>query len=91
MTIRQTYPALPFIYLTAYGRLPVFEDIARLQNAPLLTKPVDADTLHEEIEKAVKDHKARRIVGKPIRTGIISLVRENIEALEKAREASCKA
>lgn len=85
MKIREHYPKLPFIYLTAYGKLPVYVDIAKAQDAPLLTKPVELDELVAEIEAHVKDFRSRRMVGTPIRDGLPRFVEQHINEIEKAR------
>lgn len=89
--IREFYPALPFIYLTAFGRLPVFVDIAQAQGAPLLTKPVDAEILVAEIEKAVKNYEGRRVIGKPMRDSIPSVLRHSIDEVARARSTNGEA
>jgi CheY-like chemotaxis protein len=88
MLIREQYPRLPFIYLTAYKHLPVFVDIAKVQDAPLLDKPVDLDALVKQIEETTRNFETRRVVGKEMSSSVPSLVRQHIDEVTKLREAS---
>lgn len=88
MAIREAYPRLPFIYLTAFGKLPIFVDIAKTQGAPLMTKPVDLDELAAEIERTIKGWEERRTAsGKLVREGVPRFVEQHIAEIERSREA----
>ncbi len=52
--IREGYPTLPVIILTAYGSIPEAVEATKRGVFSFLTKPFDSATLLEEIEKALR-------------------------------------
>jgi CheY-like chemotaxis protein len=87
--VRQVYPMLPIIFLTAYGRLPAFLDIAEALRIPLETKPVDPERFIALIAKTVRDYSSARMVGTPLR--IPPIMAEHIRDVAEAREGATRA
>jgi DNA-binding response OmpR family regulator len=62
--IRAKYSQIPFIFLSAYGRLPAFVDSAKALNAPLLIKPIDPDEYVAAIRAQIDNNPNRPPGGK---------------------------
>lgn len=84
--IRGIYDGLPFMYLTAYGKLPVFEEEARAVDALLFTKPINPETLKSVLESALEGYLDARTVGRPV--AVPQVLREHIEEINRALHAS---
>jgi CheY-like chemotaxis protein len=84
--VRAAYPQVAIILLTAYGRLPAFEDIALEVNAPLVTKPVELDELLSSVAVTLRDFQGRREQGKPV--SVPAVLRDVIEEVAQKRAAT---
>jgi DNA-binding response OmpR family regulator len=84
---RQVYPHIPFIFLTAYGKLPAFIEIAEMLGAPLEVKPINVDELLPLLAATLRDFQARRQTGRA-RLEVPPVLRERIETVREARAAT---
>ncbi len=58
--VRQQFPGLPVILITAHGTVDSAVEALKLGAHDYITKPFDADELHAAVEKALRTERARR-------------------------------
>ncbi|HOJ11327.1 MAG TPA: response regulator [Clostridiales bacterium] len=85
--VKNNYPYIDVIFLTAYGDFDYARQAIELEAANYLLKPVDADVLFstmEKIKKKTYDEKKRKIVYKTDKEKLKSIiVNHNMEALNE--------
>lgn len=81
--IRAVYPRLPIIFMTAYGRLPAFTEIAANIGSPLMAKPLDPYKLIEIIDEHLREYAEVSEIGRPLE--IPQLMLDRIEEIRRSR------
>lgn len=81
--VREAFPHVAIVLLTAYGRLPAFETIAREVNAPLMTKPVELTELLASVSDTLRDYQSKRERGRTV--SVPPLLRAHIEEVAQRR------